>query len=378
MFAHQCLLWFLCKMFISRITTGFSLDFQYVVRIKVPGGHSNCAGTILTDHIILTSAHCIGRQGLPTFATQGDARPYDAEAVVIHPEYNNMTLQNDVAIFKTKRRLEPPWGVVVLASTPSGDILADYVHCSSVGWTGNGHPLMPLERHSEYNLENKVPHLVQQEITLMSHKDCQKLVADFGGSLTGKEKLCSADWGSSEECPLGPGGPVLCSPKWGRNLLRPMRKEEPYKISRHEYERTKYVGREDVLGAPLDLFSHLKIRTKRKADGQEVQIAVVSLGKSCSKLPSVYTRIDLYLSWINETIVGLCGPKAKRISVYHIAPTSASPALASAPALTTVLTYSLYWVLYRCTVFNQLFSTKRLLNLSHFETYFFRRVCRYF
>ncbi|CAG9800165.1 unnamed protein product [Chironomus riparius] len=71
-----------------------------------------CSGSLIADNIVLTVAACVDMNGsVPVIATLGTspvlndtwAQHIAIEAVKIHPEYSNVTKQNDIALIKLKQ-----------------------------------------------------------------------------------------------------------------------------------------------------------------------------------------------------------------------------------------------------------------------------------
>ncbi|KAF5291620.1 hypothetical protein FQA39_LY14342 [Lamprigera yunnana] len=79
-------------------------DFPYQISLQVSGGHS-CGGTILTPIKILTAAHCTQFFTLDSLSVRAGSSLREEGGQVVnalkkieHPEYNYLTVENDIAI----------------------------------------------------------------------------------------------------------------------------------------------------------------------------------------------------------------------------------------------------------------------------------------
>ena len=102
----------------NRIVGGIEANrnsWPWIVRLNVQIDNSFylCGGTIIDDQTILTAAHCCENQPKIT-AYSGDhsfseydlgERSHLAKRIIIHPNYNKSTLQNDICILKMKNSM---------------------------------------------------------------------------------------------------------------------------------------------------------------------------------------------------------------------------------------------------------------------------------
>ena len=88
-------------------------EFPFLAKIRGYGfeGIQSCVGTILSKELILTSGHCVN-ENLQYFVTVGDsdwtsnqARTVRVSEKLIHPEYDNRTNDNDIALLRLEEKL---------------------------------------------------------------------------------------------------------------------------------------------------------------------------------------------------------------------------------------------------------------------------------
>ncbi|XP_039502508.1 trypsin delta [Drosophila santomea] len=120
----------------ERIIGGISLDITDVpwqVSLQENGQHT-CGGSIYSETIIITAAHCIGdtshaiRAGSSLHNSGGVL--VSVKSIIIHPQYNRSNHQNDVAVLKLSHPLsfsdtiqkiplaekDPPTGTMALST----------------------------------------------------------------------------------------------------------------------------------------------------------------------------------------------------------------------------------------------------------------------
>ena len=110
------------------------IEFPEVVPVWV-GGSSLCSGTLVTQQVVLTAAHCVYGQSGPFQISVGgstlnNGRLIDVDAPWYHPRYDAAFSQNDIALL----HLKTPAGVSRLGVLPKSKMKALGKKFLIVGW----------------------------------------------------------------------------------------------------------------------------------------------------------------------------------------------------------------------------------------------------
>lgn len=94
--------------------------YQVSLRVGKPPRH-NCGGSIISEHWIITAAHCIPRNSSTLVAAIG-AHHYNDDGVIqrlkkiiVHENYRPSTLENDIALLQTAEEIVFSNGVLPIA-----------------------------------------------------------------------------------------------------------------------------------------------------------------------------------------------------------------------------------------------------------------------
>ncbi|XP_053973147.1 chymotrypsin-1-like [Hylaeus volcanicus] len=113
--------------------------FPYQVSLQYNGNHF-CGGSIISSRYILTAAHCV--KGVPdirratvhvgiNLLSQSGA-VYNVESGVAHPNYNDRTISNDVAVIRVNRNIA--FNAKVKSIGLASRNVADGSSCVLSGW----------------------------------------------------------------------------------------------------------------------------------------------------------------------------------------------------------------------------------------------------
>jgi transmembrane serine protease 2 len=102
----------------SRIVGGepaVSHSWAWAVSLRISGNKHFCGGSILSSHYVLTAAHCVDdpiMSRIELTAAVGTDTTYDGvgqritvSKIYIHPGWNSVTKENDIAILKLKKAI---------------------------------------------------------------------------------------------------------------------------------------------------------------------------------------------------------------------------------------------------------------------------------
>lgn len=338
-------------------STSSHRECYFLVKIEETNSTSvKCAGTILTNNTVLTSAHCLQNKTESSitvrriYSSQTCKHPIDR--IAIHPLFNNSTLENDIAVVKIKGTFKIRVAKIRLSNSSIIDPLNYYTDCSVISWFARDHQILKSK-------------LTKVNVKLIPKDECVKRFADSRGNVRGREKICGYYNHNIGDCFFGTGGPVLCySRSFRDSKAAKWLSNDELENGAREVEKSKYVGKNDTLGNPLDLmfsissngsrvagksrfvwtngtvgndtsrrksefvvkndtldkpldfmFSIPENRRKRRVDRlQYIQVGIVSWEHGCSSLPSILTRVDVYHNWIKKTVKELCNCEDEIIS----------------------------------------------------------------
>ncbi|KAG1702304.1 hypothetical protein DVH05_010094 [Phytophthora capsici] len=180
-----------------RIYGGTAVDatkYPYVVQltIDVEDGKVLCGGTLIASQFVVTAAQCVSEKPTSITATMGSV-VRTVRSYKIHPDYDDDTLDNDIAVLKLRSTVDIK--TVRLAKANESD---NKVGTAAVvfGWgeTESGKPSSGLKKVS---------------LRLISNSDCRKANDDQIAITSGM--LCAWGGEGKDSCQGDGGGPLFAN-----------------------------------------------------------------------------------------------------------------------------------------------------------------------
>lgn len=148
-----------------------------VVALAFTGDALECTGTVIAPHAVLTAAHCVGSASLPDVSigdTLTASTRHDVIATFVHPQFDSVTLDHDIAIVI----VDPPLGPtpIPIATTLGSLAAGATLRVVGYGWTVIDDTAPPQRRTGTSQLD------AIEDLRLVSHgAPSQVCEGDSGG-----------------------------------------------------------------------------------------------------------------------------------------------------------------------------------------------------
>ncbi|XP_077973431.1 uncharacterized protein LOC120337114 [Styela clava] len=222
-------------------------SWPWQVFIELDNGADQCGGSLISETWILTAAHCfdgklatrISFNTKDKDAPEATAVNTKPEKVICHKGFQSRDLTNDICLIKI------PWPEYMGYSSPvpyAFDEIIDIPEgtvCTVAGWGYDEHG-------------NLHQYLQEAEVKIIDNNQCQEWHEKHGTTIPANTVCAGHTEGGADTCGGDSGGPLIC-----------------------------------------------------KTSGTSFLYGIISFGPihcGAKELPGIYTKVQNFLTWINETI----------------------------------------------------------------------------
>jgi trypsin len=197
-------------------------EFPSIVSLQLDGFHF-CGGSLINSNTVLTAAHCsvdypasdvTVRGGTITSSSGG--KLVSVESITVHPNYDDQTFENDVAIWKLAAPIKScSNGVAYATLAESGSDVEAGTELTVAGWG-------TLEEGGDSPEE-----LMKVTVPAVSREDCNAAYSE--GQITDVMFCAGTEQGGLDSCQGDSGGPIFDDAtgvqvgvvSWGNGCARP-------------------------------------------------------------------------------------------------------------------------------------------------------------
>lgn len=255
---------------VGGVESSAATEYPWAVSLKSQSNNQHfCGGTLINEQWVLTAAHCIGNKSPSNIiATVGEydlkSSPATAssaiEKIVTHPDYNDTTLDNDIALIKLSAAVSIEIITLLSSLETENSLQVETIVSTAIGWGSTVGYTIGDNPNPEY------PDILRAvSLPLLSAEMCKTTMP-----MTTNNMVCAGDVvnGGVDSCQGDSGGPLLVE-------------------------------------------SASEMNTQ--------QIGIVSFGQGCAAqgTAGVYTKVANYKNWIDANINGIASINN---TDYYVAP----------------------------------------------------------
>lgn len=227
--------------------------WPWQVFIELDNGRNQCGGSLISEQWVLTAAHCFDGTMKATKLVLGSIKKQggtagsvtaQAELTCCHPDYNTVTLDNDICLVKLNRRIFMREGLRSVPLPQPGSVVAAGAACDITGWG--------------YDENLRLPDILQEaSVNIVSRKQCVEWHKNQTITVVNNTICAGHEKGGPDSCGGDSGGPLVCRERSGRYVIRGITSYGP-----------------SFCGA--------------------------------AKAPGVYTKVSHFVDWINKNMANPC------------------------------------------------------------------------
>lgn len=194
---------YLTKDIVGGVEVNPKFKYEWTAALEYNVGGQFCGGTLINASWVLTAAHCsvgvnpaqvrivVHRHDLGASVASENAVQRSVSRINVHPNYNRLTLNNDVALWQLS---SPVTGVSTVPIDGDGDFSAVGVISTVAGWGAT----------REGGAGSDV--LREVDVPVISNTLCNQ---QYGGDITDAMLCAYVDGGGKDSCQGDSGGPLF-------------------------------------------------------------------------------------------------------------------------------------------------------------------------